>query len=78
MAWLRVASDVFCAYLLVLSWADYGYVQLPSGIAYMMVALRGYFVLGEVVTATRCVGVLVIFAGVLIVGHTHLNTMVHT
>jgi uncharacterized membrane protein len=80
MMWLGDKSLLmfFCGYLLVLSWADYSYVQPASAIAYVMVVLLGYFALGEIVTATRCIGVLVICAGVFIVGHTYPNTTVHT
>ena len=53
----------FIAYILVLSWADYSYVQPASSIAYGIVALLGYFVLGEAITPVRWVGVLVICAG---------------
>jgi uncharacterized membrane protein len=76
MIWLGIASllTFFIAYMLVLSWADYSYVQPASSVAYGMVALLGYLVLGETVTVTRWVGVLVICMGVFIVGHTFPNT----
>jgi uncharacterized membrane protein len=76
MIWLGIASllTFFIAYTLVLTWADYSYVQPASSIAYGIVALLGYFVLGEVVTPTRWIGVLIICLGVLIVGHTPPRT----
>ena len=76
MVWLGIASllTFFIAYMLVLSWADYSYVQPASSVAYGMVALLGYLVLGEIVTVTRWVGVLVICMGVFIVGHTSPST----
>lgn len=74
--WLGVACLLafFAVYMLVLSWADYSYVQPASAIAYAMVALLGHFVLGEVVTPLRWAGVLVIAAGVLVVGNTPPRT----
>jgi len=64
----------FAAYMLVLSWADYSYVQPASAVAYAMVALLGHFLLGEVVTPVRWVGVLIICLGVLVVGNTPPRT----
>jgi drug/metabolite transporter (DMT)-like permease len=74
--WLGIASLVtfFVAYMLVLSWADYSYVQPASSVAYGMVALLAHFVLREVVTPLRWAGVLVICFGVLVVGHTPPRT----
>jgi drug/metabolite transporter (DMT)-like permease len=76
MVWLGIVSllTFFVAYTLVLSRADYSYVQPASAMAYGIVALLGYFVLGEVVTPTRWIGVLVICLGVLFVGHTPPRT----
>jgi len=74
--WLGIASLItfFAAYMLVLSWADYSYVQPASSVAYGMVALLAHFMLREVVTPTRWVGVLFICLGVLVVGHTPPRT----
>jgi drug/metabolite transporter (DMT)-like permease len=74
--WLGVGSLLafFTAYLLVLSWADYTYVRPAYSLAYGVVALLGYFVVGEVVSPTRWFGVLVICVGVFVVGHTHPRT----
>ena len=76
LVWLGVACLMafFAAYMLVLSWADYSYVQPASAMAYGMVALLGHFLLGEAVTPLRWAGVLVICAGVLVVGHTPPRT----
>jgi drug/metabolite transporter (DMT)-like permease len=76
MIWLGIASllTFFVAYMLVLSWADYSFVQPASSIAYGIVALLGYIVLGEVITPTRWIGVLIICLGVFIVGHTPPRT----
>jgi len=64
----------FAVYMLVLSWADYSYVQPASAVAYAIVALMGHFLLGEVVTPVRWAGVLIICLGVLVVGHTPPRT----
>jgi len=74
--WLGIGSLVtfFVAYMLVLSWADYSYVQPASSMAYAMVALMAHFMLREVVTPLRWVGVLLICLGVLVVGHTPPRT----
>jgi drug/metabolite transporter (DMT)-like permease len=74
--WLGIASLLvfFVSYLLVLSWADYSYVQPVSALGYGAVALLGYFFLGEMVTGLRWVGVLLICVGVFLVGQTPHNT----
>lgn len=74
--WLGIASLItfFVANILVLSWADYSYVQPASSIAYGMVALLAHFMLGEAVTPMRWMGVLIICLGVLIVGNTPPRT----
>lgn len=74
--WLGMLSLMmfFVSYMLVLSWADYSYVQPASAFAYGVVALWGHFLLHETVTPTRWLGVLVICAGVLVVGHTSPRT----
>lgn len=74
--WAGIGSLLafFVAYLLVLSFADYSYVQPASSFAYAVVALLGYFVLGEAVTPTRWLGVLIISLGVFLVGRTPPRT----
>jgi drug/metabolite transporter (DMT)-like permease len=77
--WLGIASLIgfFVAYMLVLSWADYSYVQPASSFAYVVVALLGHLVLHEIVTPTRWLGVLVICLGVFVVGQTPPRTTEH-
>ena len=74
--WLGIASllTFFIAYMLVLTWADYSYVQPASAFSYAVVALLGYFLLGETVPLLRWAGILIICAGVFIVSRTHPRT----
>jgi len=71
--WLGIASLVtfLVAYMLVLSWADYSFVQPASSLAYGMVALLGYTMLGEKVSPLRWAGIAVICLGVFVVGRTN-------
>jgi drug/metabolite transporter (DMT)-like permease len=62
------------AEMVVLSWADYSYVQPASAASYGVVALLGYFLLREKISLTRWIGVFVICFGVLIVGRTSPRT----
>src|SRR5208283_647497 len=68
----------FISYMLVLSWADYSYVQPATAMGYLIVALLGHFVLHETVTPLRWIGISLIFLGVLIVGHTPPRTTEHS
>jgi drug/metabolite transporter (DMT)-like permease len=74
--WLGVASLLafFVANILVLSWADYSFVQPASSMAYGVVALLSVFVLGESVSPLRWLGIGIICLGVFIVGRTHPRT----
>jgi len=62
------------SYMLVLSWADFSYVSPASAFGYVLVALMGYFFLGEHVPTTRWIGVALICVGVIVVGGTHPST----
>lgn len=74
--WLGVASllTFFVAYMLILSWADFSYVQPASSIAYLVVALLGYLYLGEKVSPLHWAGIAVICLGVFVVGNTPPRT----
>ena len=74
--WLAVALLMLflVSYMLVLSWADFSFVSPASAIGYVLVALMGYFFLGEHVPATRWIGVSLICVGVIVVGGTHPST----
>ena len=75
--WLGVASllTFFLANVLVLSWADYSYVQPASSVAYGVVALLGYFMLGEPVSPLLWLGIAIICLGVLVVGQTNPRSL---
>ncbi len=74
--WMGISSLIvfFVAYMLVLSWADYSFVQPASSMAYGVVALLGYLMLGEHVSPLRWVGVAIICLGVFVVSHTTPRT----
>ncbi len=74
--WLGIVSllTFFVAYMVVLSWADYSYVQPASSFSYLVVAVLGYLLLGEVISPLRWLGIAVICAGVFVVGRTPHST----
>ena len=74
--WLGIACLLafFVAYMLVLTWADYSYVQPASAFSYAVVAVLSYFLLEEVVPPLRWAGIAVICVGVFVVGHTPQST----
>ncbi len=79
IVWLGIASllTYLACYTLVLSWADFSYVQPASAIAYVIVALLGHFWLGEYVSTRRWIGIAIICVGVLLVGNTAFRTTEH-
>lgn len=74
--WMGISSLIvfFIAYMLVLSWADYSFVQPASSLAYAVVALLSFLVLGEHVSPLRWAGIAVICLGVFVVSHTTPRT----
>jgi len=64
----------FISYLLLLSWADYSYVLPASAAGYAIVPLLGYTFGGKRVSPLRWSGVLLISAGVMMVGRTPVRT----
>ncbi len=74
--WLGISCLLafFVAYMLVLTWADYSYVQPASAFSYAVVAMLGLLLLGEKVNLLRWAGIAVVCVGVFIVGHTHPRT----
>jgi drug/metabolite transporter (DMT)-like permease len=76
LIWSGIVSLVtfFMAYMVVLSWADYSFVQPASSLAYSVVALLGYLILGERVSPLRWTGIAIICLGVFVVGRTNPRT----
>jgi multidrug transporter EmrE-like cation transporter len=74
--WLGIGLMLcfFVAYSLVLSWADYSYVQPASAMGYAMGAVLAVIMLHETVSPMRWLGIAVISLGVFVVGRTHPNT----
>lgn len=74
--WLGIASLItfFIANILVLSWADYSFVQPAASLAYLVVALMSRFILHESVTPLRWAGVAIICIGVAVIGRTPART----
>src|SRR5882757_3906059 len=74
--WLGIAclTGYVFAEMLVLSWADYSYVQPVAASAYGVAAVLGHVVLGEDVSRLRWLGIGVICLGVLMVGRTSSRT----
>ena len=64
----------FICHMLVLSFADYSFVMPFSAVAYALVPLLGYLFLGEHVSAARWIGIMLIFAGVLLINRTSPST----
>jgi uncharacterized membrane protein len=77
--WLGIGSllTMFVAYMLLLTWADYSYVQPASSFSYLVTGVLSYLVLGEIVSPLRWAGIAVICLGVLVVGHTSPRTTEH-
>jgi drug/metabolite transporter (DMT)-like permease len=74
--WLGIGSLIifFVSYMLVLTWAEFSYVQPASTLAYGVVAFMGWLLLRESISPVHWAGVGVICLGVFIVGHTHPRT----
>ena len=56
------------SHMTLLSWADLSYVVPVTAIGYVLNALAGRFLLGEVVPMTHWIGIVLITAGVVIAG----------
>jgi len=76
--WVALGTSLLIVWLLstmaLLSWADLSYVLPVTSMAYVLVALVGRFVLHEAVSWAHWVGILLIMAGVSLVGSTNPNT----
>ena len=58
------------AHMALLSWADLSYVMPVTAIGYVVTAFAGKFFLGEMVSPARWAGIVLITAGVTLVGRT--------
>ena len=74
--WLGIGASLtsFVAFILILSWADYSFVQPVASVSYGVVALLSTFLIHEVIHPLQWTGVVVICLGVSIVGTTALRT----
>ncbi|MGP0071173.1 MAG: EamA family transporter [Bryobacteraceae bacterium] len=74
--WLGIGSllTFFVAYMLLLSLADYSFVQPATSLSYGVVALLGRLMLGEQISTLRWAGIGVICLGVFMVGRTNPRT----
>jgi len=74
--WLGIACllGFFLVHMMLLTWADYSYVQPATALSYATVAVLSYFLLGEIVSPLRWAGIGLICLGVLVVGRTPPNT----
>ena len=62
------------SHMVLLSWADLSYVLPVTSIGYVLIALTGRFFLHETVSPARWCGVVMIVAGVILVGRTMPST----
>jgi drug/metabolite transporter (DMT)-like permease len=74
--WLGVACllGFFVTHMLLLTWADYSYVQPATSLSYLSISVLSYFLLGEMISPLRWLGVTVICLGVFLVGRTAPST----
>ena len=76
--WLGIACLLMflVSYMILLSWADYSFVMPVSAITYGVAALMGHWLLGEIVTPQRWLGVALICFGVALVTRTPSSSKV--
>ena len=76
--WLGIACLLMflVSYMIVLSWADYSFVMPVSAITYGVAALMGHWLLGEIVTPERWLGIGLICFGVVLVTRTPSSSKV--
>lgn len=70
--WLGIGSLLLflVSFMVVLSWADYSFVMPASAASYAVATLMSHWLLGELVTPQRWVGVALICLGVALVTRT--------
>ena len=74
--WIAIVflSGFMLSYMTVLSWADYSYVMPAGAFGYALLTLLAVVFLHESVSPRRWIGVVLICAGVLLVGQTKPRT----
>ena len=74
--WLAVCCllGFFVSYLLVLSWADYTFVQPSAALSNGLTAVLAFSILHEFISPIRWLGIACICGGVFFVGRTHPQT----
>jgi drug/metabolite transporter (DMT)-like permease len=74
--WLGIVCLLifFTVHMLLLTWADYSYVQPATSLSYVSITMLSYLLLGEVISPLRWLGVTVICLGVFLVGRTSPST----
>jgi len=74
--WLAICClmGFFVSYLLVLTWADYTFVQPSAALSNGLTAVLAYVILHEYISPIRWVGILCICGGVFVVGRTPPQT----
>lgn len=74
--WLGIVCllGFFVVHMLLLTWADYSYVQPATSLSYLSISVLSYLLLGEMISPLRWLGVAVICLGVLLVGRTSPST----
>ncbi len=74
--WLGIACllGFFVVHMLLLTWADYSYVQPATSLSYLSISILSYLLLGETISPLRWIGVTVICLGVFLVGRTSPST----
>jgi drug/metabolite transporter (DMT)-like permease len=74
--WLGIACllGFFVVHMLLLTWADYSYVQPATSLSYLSISVLSYLLLGEIISPLRWLGVTVICLGVFLVGRTPPST----
>ena len=74
--WMAIGClmGFFISYLLVLTWADYTFVQPSAALSNGLTAVLAYVILHEYISPIRWVGILCICGGVFVVGRTPPQT----
>lgn len=74
--WLGIIFRIISAlaFMCLLSWADYSFVNPAASSAYIVTVFFGWLLLGEMVPVGRWIGTALITVGVLLIGATPANT----